>query len=429
MIIHVVQPGDTIYSIAEKYGVPAARLIQDNGLTMPEHLVIGQTIVVLFPEKTYVVQEGDTLLSIADNHNISLMQLLRNNSFLSDREYIYTGETLVISYNNNKRKITTNGYTNPYTNKDVLRKTLPYLTYLSVFGYRTATDGGIVGIDDTEIIQIVKEYGVIPIMLLSTFSGQGIGDVNAVYNILYDEEIRNKHIENILAILREKGYYGVNITFQYINNENLMLYENYARELVDRLNKEGYIVFVTLSANIIYTAKEISFERLNYTQVGDIANEITLLTYNWGYSYGSPLPVTSVAILREFYDYMVTLIPPEKISMGIPLMGYDWEYPYILGLSKASSLTFDAAIDLARDTGSVIFFEETSQAPYFEYIENVGVPINHIVWFTDARSINALVKLVPEYNFVGISIWNIMYFFHQMWLVINSQYEIEKIEL
>lgn len=429
MDIHVVEAGETIYSIADKYGVSATRLIQDNGLITPYNLVIGQTIVIAYPEQTYTVQEGDSLESIANAYNITLLQLLRNNPFLFDREFIYPGETLVISYNDSNIKISTNGYTNPYMNRDVLRKTLPFLTYLSIFGYRTTAEAEIIGIDDTEIIQIAKEYGVAPIMLLSTFTGQGVGSIDAVYSILFSEELMNRHIENILTILRTKGYYGLNITLQYLNVENTQIYEIYIAKLIDRLNSEGYLVFITLSPNIIYTANEVSFERIDYSVLGQLANGITLLSYNWGYSYGAPAPVTSVSLLRKFYEYVVTRIPPEKIFLGIPLMGYDWELPYVVGISRANSLTYDTAIALAGEVGATIQFDEISQTPYYEYTENQsGRPIQHIVWFIDARSIDALVKLVPEFGFQGIGIWNIMYFFTQMWLVINSQYEIENIE-
>ena len=428
MDIHVVQFGETIDSIAEKYGVSATRLILDNGLPEPYNLVVGQTIVIAYPEQTYTVQEGDSLDSIANAYGITVMQLLRNNPFLFDAEYIYPGETLVISYKTTGIKVSTNGYTNPYMDQSTLRKTLPFLTYLSVFGYRT-TETDIIGIDDTEIIQLAKEYGVAPIMLLSTVTGQGIGNIVAVYNILNNEDLMTRHIEKILTILKTKGYYGINITFEYINIENTQMYEIYTARLVSRLKKEGFLVFITLSPNLIYTANDITFEKIDYTTIGQLADGITLISYNWGYSYGAPAPVTSIHLLREFYDYAVTRIPPEKIFMGIPLMGYDWELPYVVGISRANSLTYDSAIALAGEVGAVIQFDDISQTPYFEYINShYGIQIQHIVWFIDARSIDGLVKLVPEYGFQGIGIWNIMYFFTQMWLVINSQYEIEKIQ-
>ncbi|MDF2540804.1 MAG: Peptidoglycan-binding lysin domain protein [Herbinix sp.] len=89
MDIYVVQQGDTIDSIAEKYGVTVEKIVIDNGIEHPDHLAIGQTIVIVYPKQTHVVQQDDTLQSIADTYNVSVIQLLRNNPFQSDRESIY----------------------------------------------------------------------------------------------------------------------------------------------------------------------------------------------------------------------------------------------------------------------------------------------------------------------------------------------------
>lgn len=79
MDIHVVQPGDTLYQLARQYGVSMDQLLRDNQLPNPAQLVVGQTIVVRYPETVHQVKEGDTLWSIARMHQISVRQLLRNN--------------------------------------------------------------------------------------------------------------------------------------------------------------------------------------------------------------------------------------------------------------------------------------------------------------------------------------------------------------
>ena len=54
MIIHVVQPGETIYSIAAQYNVSPQKIIIDNELENPNVLVPGQTLVILVPETVHV---------------------------------------------------------------------------------------------------------------------------------------------------------------------------------------------------------------------------------------------------------------------------------------------------------------------------------------------------------------------------------------
>ena len=77
MVIYVVQVGDTITSIANKFGVSEARLIYENGISNPTDLVIGQTIVISYPQKTYLVKEGDTLSEIAFNHKFGYRKWIK----------------------------------------------------------------------------------------------------------------------------------------------------------------------------------------------------------------------------------------------------------------------------------------------------------------------------------------------------------------
>ncbi len=428
MDIHVVQPGETIETIANQYGINKERLILDNDLPNPDNLIVGQSIIIIYPAITYTVQEGDTLKGIADSFQISVLQLLRNNPSLSNREYIYPGETLVISYGDKKGKIITNGYANSFINREILRKTLPYLTYISIFGYMINENADIIEPDDEELIQMAKEYHVAPIMLVSTLSFQGVGSAEAAYNILYNDDTADKYIENILNILRRKGLYGVSVIYSYLSEINEEVYSNLTEKMMRRLNSEGYIVIISIPPMTTIEANIVTFDKINYSLIGDYANQIVVMNYSWGHNPGPPMPAASIFMLRLFVDYLVTLLPRDKMIIGLPLFGYAWELPYIIGVTEANALTFESAINLALDTGSEIKFDETSQNPYYEFIVNkAGVPIQYIVWFVDVRSIVALTGLVTEYNSPGIAVWNIMTYFQQMWLYINSQYEIETI--
>lgn len=424
MVIHVVQEGDTVQSIADSYGISVTRLIQDNGLEDFGNLVIGQSIVIAIPEVTYVVKEGDTLEEIANSFDVTIMQLLMNNPFLSERDYIYPGETLVIRYPK-KGSLAVHGNTNPNINIDILRRTLPYLTYLSILNYTATIDGQIITyMDDTQIIETAKAYGVVPLLLLTTLTIQGQANIGIEYNLLLDENVQNKLIENLLAILKGKGYQGVNLSFQYINISNIYLYNAIFEKFSTALNAQGYSVFLTVNPNISDEGGEVYFERVDYSILNELAQNIIFMNYQWATNINPPGPISSVNNLDVFLDYINNYIPPDKSIVGIPTIGYDWELPYLPGLSSVYSLSYQRAVSLAAENNVAIQFDEKSQTPYYLYYDG---GVQHIVWFIDSRSVNASLDLVKKYSLDGFGIWNITIYNPQLWVIINSQYDIVKI--
>lgn len=428
MIIYVVQVGDTITSIANEFGVSETRLILENGISNPTDLVIGQTIVITYPQETYIVKEGDNLSEIALDHGISMMQLYRNNPYLWEREYIFPGEELIISYDT-KETITTNAYAFPFIDKNILRKSLPYLTYLSILNYKTLRKGEIESFyDDSDLIETVKQFGVMPLMLVTSVTFRGERNPEMIYEILLNPDYQDNHAESMLKILKEKGYYGVNITFTFLNETNQELYLNYLERITSRLNKEGYPVFITIDPNFLIEENQLLFERVNYSKYNELIDETYLMRFYWGTQYGPPMPISSIENISLYVNYTKQMMDPKKINVGFPLLGYDWTLPYIEGFSEANAITLDAVIDLARSMKSTILFDEVSKTPYYEYaIEASGRIIQHIVWFVDARTIYAIVNLVLENGLSGTGLWNIMSYYPQLWLIINSNCKIKKL--
>lgn len=428
MIIHVVQPGETIQSIADLYGVSTAMLIQNNGITYPYTLAIGQSLVIIYPQQTYTVQEGDTLLSIANAHNVTILQLIQNNPTIIERGYISPGEIIVISYPK-RGTITIHGTAAPYINRNTLINTLPYLTYLSLLNYTVTEEGNITTYyDETEVIQLAKEYGVMPLMLITTLSIQGETNISTLYDLLLNEDYQTNLAVNIINILKEKGYYGINLAFDYISVSNLNYIEDFIAKLTSQVNEEGYEVFITINPNITSSGNEIRFAIVDYTQLNSLANTINFVNFEWATNINPPSPVSSIQNISVFLSYILNYISADKIIAGLATIGFDWALPFLPGISEVHSVTSNNAINLAKSVGAAIQFDEVSQTPFFRYsrVHN-GYTIDHIVWFIDARSINALLDLVYDNSLRGVIIWNIISYNAQLWSIINSQYDIDKI--
>lgn len=99
MILYTVQPGDSLWSIAQRHNTSVDELVRTNGLTSPNELFPGQTLRVFVAEPTaprwYVVQAGDSLFKIANYFGTTIDRLVRDNP-MADPNLIYPGQILII---------------------------------------------------------------------------------------------------------------------------------------------------------------------------------------------------------------------------------------------------------------------------------------------------------------------------------------------
>lgn len=429
MIIYTVQNGDTLYSIARRNGTTVGKIVRDNELTSTA-LTVGETLVLLEPRTVYTVGAGENLYSVAQKFGVTLNDLWRNNPFLGGKTEVRSGEVLTIvpEEKRSAREISVNAYVYPNVDRDVLRKTLPYLTYLTLFSYRVEEDGELVGIEDEELIELARQYGTAPIMLVSSLSERGTFSPELAEALLSSEAARTMLIEEIAATLTRKRYVGVEVDFEYVPAEVADEYVQFVRDLQARLSPNGYETFVSLSPKTSADQPGLLYEGHDYRGMGEAADKTFLMTYEWGYTYGPPMAVSPVDKVRGVLDYGVSEIPSEKIVMGVPNYGYNWTLPFVSGESRARSIGNVEAVALAKEKRARIEYDEVSAAPYFRYFEwEGGAPVEHVVWFENANSIASLIGLVDSFALDGIGIWTAMKYFPQLWLVLNATYPIRKI--
>lgn len=237
MIIYVVKSGNTITSIGEEYGVPAEELISYNQLESPEQLVVGQTILI--------PQESEEP----------------------------------------RREIAVNGYMYPYINPEILRQTLPYLTFGTLFTYGFTPDGTLIPIPDEIPIGIMKSGQVEPFLLLSTLTTEGIFSNSLAHSMLNNEEAQDKLIANLLETMTSKGYYGLDIDFEYVLPEDKEAYSRFVEKVTERLNQEGFKVMVALAPKTSADQPGLLYESHDYGRLGAAADWVLLMTYEWGYTY------------------------------------------------------------------------------------------------------------------------------------------------
>lgn len=433
MLIHTVTPGETLSSIAADYNLTVSYLERINELPNPEALVVGQDIVIAYTDTIHTVYEDDTLTSLSERYGVPLLTILRNNPAIAARTQaadgsipLFPGESIIIRYSDQtasvRDPISVIGYAYPSIDRAILRQTLPFLTYLSIFTYGFTFEGELITVDDSELIAIARSYGTAPILLFSTLGPDGQFNNNLSSALFASPELQERIINALIQTMQEKGYYGLDIDFEFVLPEEREAYIAFVTLLTERCNAAGFEVLVALAPKTSATQRGLLYESHDYGGLAAAANTVLLMTYEWGYTYGPPFAVAPIPNVRNVLDYAITEIPPEIIFMGIPNYGYDWPLPYERGVTRARSLGNVEAVEIASRYGATISFDPESQAPFFYYTDENGAP--HVVWFENARSIEAKLNLIVEYGFLGAGYWNVMRWFPQNWLVMNLQFEI-----
>ncbi|MGN0383642.1 MAG: glycosyl hydrolase family 18 protein [Eubacterium sp.] len=371
-----------------------------------------------------MVKEGETVDSIAYTYGVSVDSVTYTNQI----PYPYKlaiGETLLILAGNDipyqSRNIYSGGYAYPFISRWVLEQTLPYLSYLYIFSYGFTTDGDLIPplVDDTWMIELAHQYGVAPILTLTPLGPDGRFSNELITAVVNNLQARENLKNAIVSQIVTRGFEGLDIDFEYVlasDREAFVDFTLYMKEAVSAL---GYLTSVALAPKTSDTQTGLLYEGKDYKRLGEVADYVLLMTYEWGYTYGPPMAVAPLNKVRQVVEYALTVIPSYKIHLGIPNYGYDWPLPYVRGTTQATTIGNVEAVQIAIANNAAISFDDIAASPYFNYS---NYDIAHEVWFEDVRSINYKFNLLEQYNLRGATYWQLMRLFRANWVLMNNRF-------
>ena len=161
----------------------------------------------------------------------------------------------------------------------MLRKTLPYLTYLSVFSYGFDRTGRILPQNADLLIRMARQYQVKPLLVLTTLGEDGQFSGERAHLVLQNPSTRAALIDNLVQTLEKQGYAGVDIDFEYIPPEDAESYTAFIREVRARLEPLGKIVMVALAPKTSAGQRGLLYEAHDYQMLGEAADYVLLMTY------------------------------------------------------------------------------------------------------------------------------------------------------
>lgn len=286
MFIYTVKAGDDIAMLSRRFGIPASRIIADNALRYPNSLVVGQHLIIMSNTIRHVIEEGQTMYSLSQEFEVPLDALLAANPDVNPIA-LQEGDivNIPIAEEVRRRPAVINGYAYPTIPDSALECALPFLTFLSPFSYSVTPDGDIIAPNDDRIIERARASSVMPLMVVTNIYN-GSFSTEVLSQILANPDARERLIASILAELERKNYHGVNLDMEYISPDDRETYNAFLRELSERLHNNGYILITAVAPKYRADQPGILYESHDYRVQGEAADYVIIMTYEWGYTYG-----------------------------------------------------------------------------------------------------------------------------------------------
>ncbi|WP_042479235.1 glycoside hydrolase family 18 protein [Bacillus ndiopicus] len=428
MQIHVVRAGENLWSIAQGYGTTVNVIVQANQIPEPDQLVIGQALVIPIYGNFYTVRAGDSLWSIAQKFQMNYLTLAQING-INPNQTLPIGLRLYIPPRA-KSNTEALAYIEPRGNTvseavlNQAREASPSLTYLALFSFEAQRDGSVKAPPVGEIPAIARQSGTVMSLVVTNLeNGDFSGEL--AQDILQSSAVQERLLNNILAEAQRIGNVrDIHFDFEALPESQRVAYVQFLRRAVEKFHPAGYFVSAALAPKVSDAGQGPWQVAHDYGAIGEVVDFVVLMTYEWGYITGPPMAVSPINEVERVLNYALTKMPASKIMMGQNLYGYDWPLPFVQGQTRATALSPQRAIELAKRYHAAIQYDTTAQAPYFHYVNQEGQ--SHVVWFEDARSIQAKFDLMKRLNIRGIAYWRLGLPFPQNWLLLTDNFNIQK---
>lgn len=236
-------------------------------------------------------------------------------------------------------------------------------------------------------------------------------DKAGLHTLLSSPQRRANLINQLYNEVQNANYDGVNIDFEFMAASDSDYFNTFLRELKTRLGADKELsvaVFARTSSDKWPTA-------YNYRSIGEIADRVVVMTYDYSYATSAAGPVAPLWWVEDVVDYMLNTadISPSKLLLGLATYGYNWGSG-----QNGTTVTLDKLNNLRNTYRVSEHFDTASMSPYFTYTDGNGLA--HKIWLENERSLTEKWKVALDNDLGGISFWRIGNGFDDLYNILDK---------
>ncbi|HEV2321087.1 MAG TPA: glycosyl hydrolase family 18 protein [Gammaproteobacteria bacterium] len=206
-------------------------------------------------------------------------------------------------------------------------------------------------------------------------------------------------VDSIAMLAQTQGLAGINIDFEGLDVSDRDNYTTFITDLAQALHAEGSTLMLSVPAKSADDPNDTWSWPYDYAALSSQADLIQVMTYDEYVPGYGPGPVDGSDWMQACLKYAATQIPADKILLGLPAYGYDYDTT----ASTGAAVTWKDVPALLNSTGATAQWDGTSNSPFFDYTDSKGD--THEVWYEDAKSIQLKSGYAVSLNLRGVSMW------------------------
>lgn len=254
-----------------------------------------------------------------------------------------------------------------------------------------------------KVMKYCKDHGV------RTHAGVALMGSEPLHALLTQTECRQRLINSIVKTVAAEGYDGVNIDFELMAPGDKAVFTSFLRELKNALGPQKDLSVAVFARTGIETWP-VAYD---YDAIGEIADRVIVMAYDYSYKDSGPGPIAPLWWVQDVADYMLKHIPREKILMGMPTYGYDWDSDGAAVTVTAPKLTL-----IQQRYKTAAGFDYKHMSPYYTYWDENGD--HHEIWMENETSLDEKWNVVVNNRLGGLSFWRIGNGFNDLYQVLNT---------
>lgn len=224
---------------------------------------------------------------------------------------------------------------------------------------------------------------------------------SVIHNLLLSPTAQDAIIKSLLDTAKKEKYIGWQFDFENISYLDKDLYSAFVEKTATALHKNGLILSVAAVSRSVDYENTDAFKNwggvFDYERLAKAVDFISLMTYDDPNSVG---PVASEPFINKVLAYVKGKIPPEKLSLGIPLYNWGWSVNPFKKISAGG--TYDGLLYIRSNFRHDLGFDEVLGASWLTYFWNNK---QYQVWYQDKKSFENKLDVIKQNNFRGFSAW------------------------